>query len=48
LASFNRLLTREILIAPAVATARSSIVLENLKSTTSLPVRHARKGPSGA
>lgn len=44
LASFNRLLTRELLTAPAVATARSSIVLENLKSTTSLPVRHARKG----
>ncbi|WBO20774.1 Lrp/AsnC family transcriptional regulator [Sphingomonas abietis] len=41
LASFNRLLTRELLTAPEVATARSSIVLENLKSTTSLPVRYA-------
>ncbi len=39
LASFNRLLTRELLTAPEVATARSSIVLENLKSTTNLPVR---------
>jgi Lrp/AsnC family leucine-responsive transcriptional regulator len=42
LASFNTLLTRELLTAPEVATARSSIVLENLKSTTNLPVRFAR------
>lgn len=39
LASFNTLLTRELLTAPEVATARSSIVLDNLKSTTSLPIR---------
>ncbi|MFT4053580.1 MAG: Lrp/AsnC family transcriptional regulator [Novosphingobium sp.] len=42
LASFNTLLVRELLAAPEVATARSSIVLENLKSTTALPIRYAR------
>lgn len=42
LASFNRLLVGELLAAPEVATARSSIILENLKSTTALPVRFAR------
>jgi len=43
LASFNRLLTREILAAPEVATAQSSIILENVKSTTRLPLRFAAK-----
>lgn len=42
LASFNTLLVRELLAAPEVATARSSIILENLKSTTALPTRYAR------
>ncbi|PNU03468.1 Lrp/AsnC family transcriptional regulator [Novosphingobium guangzhouense] len=42
LATFNRLLVNEILAAPEVATARSSIVLEDLKSTTALPTRYAR------
>jgi DNA-binding Lrp family transcriptional regulator len=41
LASFNRLLTRHILGAAEVATARSSIILEDVKSTTSLPLRLA-------
>lgn len=41
LASFNRLLTGQILGATEVATARSSIILENVKSTTSLPLRLA-------
>ncbi|WP_454887455.1 Lrp/AsnC family transcriptional regulator [Sphingomonas oryzagri] len=40
--SFNSFLTRELLTAPEVATARSSIILENLKSTTALPVRFAQ------
>ncbi|MGF7156366.1 Lrp/AsnC family transcriptional regulator [Novosphingobium gossypii] len=43
LASFNTLLVRELLAAPEVATARSSIILENLKSTTALPTRFARE-----
>lgn len=43
LASFNTLLVREILSAPEVATARSSIVLENIKSTTALPTRFVRR-----
>jgi Lrp/AsnC family transcriptional regulator, leucine-responsive regulatory protein len=46
LATFNTFLTRELLTAPEVATARSSIVLENLKSTTALPMRFL--GRSGA
>lgn len=41
LASFNDLLTRKILGAPEVATAQSSIILEDVKSTTSLPLRFA-------
>jgi DNA-binding Lrp family transcriptional regulator len=41
LASFNGLLTRHILGAAEVATARSSIILEDVKSTTSLPLRLA-------
>ncbi len=44
LASFNRLLTRHILGAAEVATARSSIILEDVKSTTSLPLRLAGGG----
>jgi DNA-binding Lrp family transcriptional regulator len=39
LASFNLLLTHRILAAPEVATARSSIILEAVKSTTALPIR---------
>ena len=34
LASFNALLTGQLLSAPEVATARSSLILENVKSTT--------------
>ncbi len=41
LSSFNTLLTRELLTAPEVATARSSIILEDLKSTKRLPIRFA-------
>lgn len=43
LTSFNTFLTRELLTAPAVATARSSIVLENLKSTSALPIQFLSK-----
>lgn len=44
--SFNYLLTQQILGAPEVATAQSSIILEDVKSTTALPLAHlpARKG----
>jgi DNA-binding Lrp family transcriptional regulator len=38
LASFNRLLSVHILGAPEVATAQSSIILEDVKSTTALPL----------
>jgi Lrp/AsnC family transcriptional regulator, leucine-responsive regulatory protein len=38
--SFNYLLTQQILGAPEVATAQSSIILEDVKSTTSLPLSH--------
>lgn len=41
LGSFNRLLTQQILGAVEVATARSSIILEDVKSTTRLPLRLA-------
>ena len=41
LASFNRLLSEAILAAPEVATAQSSIILEEVKSTTALPLRTA-------
>jgi hypothetical protein len=41
LASFNHLLTRQILGSPEVATARSSIILEDVKSTTALPLGFA-------
>lgn len=39
LASFNQLLSHRILAAPEVATARSSIILDEVKSTTALPIR---------
>lgn len=39
LASFNQLLSDRILSAPEVATARSSIILDEVKSTTALPLR---------
>ena len=38
LASFNQLLSHRILAAPEVATARSSIILDEVKSTTALPI----------
>lgn len=41
LVSFNALLTHKILAAPEVATAQSSIILEEVKSTTCLPLRFA-------
>ncbi|MBO9604212.1 MAG: Lrp/AsnC family transcriptional regulator, partial [Novosphingobium sp.] len=41
LASFDYLLTKQLLGAPEVATAQSSIILEDSKSTTSLPLRFA-------
>lgn len=41
LEAFNQLLTRELLGAPEVATAQSSIILEDIKSTTSLTLRFA-------
>ena len=44
LASFNRLLTRHVLGAPEVATAQSSIILEDVKSTTALPLYGAGAG----
>ena len=44
LASFNQLLSHRILAAPEVATARSSIILEDVKSTTALPIRSVRTG----
>lgn len=43
LASFNRLLTKHLLAAPEVATARSSIILNDAKSTTRLPLRFANR-----
>jgi len=39
LASFNRLLTLQILGAPEVATSQSSIILEQIKNTTAFPLR---------
>jgi len=41
LASLNDLLTRHLLAAPEVATARTSIILQNVKSTSSLPLAFA-------
>ena len=41
LSTFNHLLTKQLLGAPEVATAQSSIILEDSKSTTSLPLRFA-------
>lgn len=41
LESFNALLNRKILAAPEVATAQSSIILEDVKSTTKLSLRFA-------
>ena len=41
LVTFNHLLTKQLLGAPEVATAQSSIILEDSKSTTSLPPRFA-------
>jgi len=45
LASFSHLLTRRILDAPEVATAQSSIILEDVKSTTAIPLRYAAAKP---
>lgn len=47
LASFNQLLTHNLLAAPEVATARSSIILESVKSTTALPLRFAARAGAG-
>lgn len=47
LASFNALLTHSILAAPEVATAQSSIILEEVKSTTRLPLRFAAARTQG-
>ena len=41
LASLNDLLTRHLLAAPEVATARTSIILQDVKSTSSLPLTFA-------
>jgi DNA-binding Lrp family transcriptional regulator len=41
LASLNDLLTRHLLAAPEIATARTSIILQNVKSTSSLPLTFA-------
>jgi len=41
LASLNALLTGHLLAAKEVATARTSIILQNVKSTTSLPLQFA-------
>jgi DNA-binding Lrp family transcriptional regulator len=41
LASLNDLLTRHLLAAPEIATARTSIILQNVKSTSSLPLAFA-------
>ena len=41
LASFNRLLTQQILGSPEVSTAQSSIILDDIKSTSTLPLRFA-------
>ena len=38
LESYNDILTRDLLAAPEVATVRSAIVLESVKSTTQLPL----------
>lgn len=47
LGSFNQLLTRKILGAPEVATAQSSIILEDFKSTSALPMRFANDRANG-
>lgn len=44
LQTFNQLLTHKILGAPEVASAQSSIILEDIKSTTSFPMRFAKIG----
>ncbi|MDE2303092.1 MAG: Lrp/AsnC family transcriptional regulator [Sphingomonadales bacterium] len=41
LASLNELLSRHILAAPEVATARTSIILQDVKSEAGLPLRFA-------
>ncbi len=41
LASLNDLLTGHLLAAPEVATARTSIILQNVKSNAGLPLRFA-------
>lgn len=44
LATFNHVLTQQILGSPEVSTAQSSIILEEAKNTTSLPLRFAGGG----
>ena len=41
LTTFNHLLTRKLLSAPEIASAQSSIILEDVKNTTALPLRFA-------
>lgn len=41
LTSFNRFLTEHLLAAPEVAHAQSTIILEDVKSTSALPLRFA-------
>lgn len=43
LESFNDLLTTKLLAAPEVATAHSSIILENIKSTSVITLDYANK-----
>jgi Lrp/AsnC family leucine-responsive transcriptional regulator len=45
LETFNQVLTRELLGAPEVANAQSSIILEDIKSTSSLPLNYASMNP---
>jgi DNA-binding Lrp family transcriptional regulator len=39
LETFNQVLTRELLGAPEVANVQSSIILEEIKGTSSLPLK---------
>lgn len=43
LESFNQFLTQQLLVAPEIATAHSSIILENIKSTGRLPLSFASR-----
>lgn len=43
LQTFNQLLTHELLGCPEVANAQSSIILEDIKSTSSLTLKYAQR-----